>query len=118
MSYDWVGSPAYLSAASNTSPFHSETLKNVCECVKGDSETEGGTGSRLGCRVDGWDLQDRSGIKGHSFLTGVCGVRGLARASQSFQQDLIRAEWAPLKAGIVFYQRSLFHEPCGDTEGP
>lgn len=22
----------------------------------------------------------------------------------------------PLKAGIVFYQRSLFHEPCGDTE--
>ena len=48
MSYDWVGSPAYLSAASNTSPFHSETLKNVCECVKGDSETEGGTGSRLG----------------------------------------------------------------------
>ena len=59
-----------------------------------------------------------SGIKGHSFLTGVCGVRGLARASQSFHQELIRAEWAPLKAGIVFHQRSLSHEPCGDTEGP
>lgn len=90
----------------------------MCERVKRDPETEGGSGSCLGRRVDGWDLQDGSGIKGHSFLTGVCGVRGLARASQSFQQELIRAKWAPLKAGIVFHQRSLSHEPCGDTERP
>ena len=90
--------------------------QNVCECVKGDSQTEGGTGGCLGCRADGWGLQDGSGIKGHSFPTGVCGAWGLARASQSFQQDLIRAEWALLKGGVVFYQRLLFHEPCVGTD--
>lgn len=68
-------------------------------------------GRRLGSPGQVW-------YKG-SFIPDRCvGVWGLARASQRFQQDLIRAEWAPLKAGIVFYQRSLFHEPCGDTERP
>ena len=60
----------------------------MCERVKRDPETEGGSGSCLGCRVDGWDLQDGSGIKGHSFLTGVCGVRGLARADNNLNELL------------------------------
>lgn len=85
--------------------------QNACECVRGESQTEGNAGGCLGHRVDGWGLQDGSGIKGHSFPTGVCCTLGLARASQSFRQDLIRAEVGPslLKAGAVLWQMSVFH---------
>lgn len=68
--WDGAGGPAHLPVASDTSPFRSVTHKMCVSVQRGPGLKE--AWCRLGHRADGWGLQDQSGIKGHSFLTGVC----------------------------------------------